>query len=38
MMIYRFRDNRARGNPDAPRASDQLRAAYQAAVLDKTTT
>jgi hypothetical protein len=26
-----------RPNPDAPRASDQLRAAYEAAVLDKTT-
>ena len=26
-----------RPNPDAPRASDQLRAAYEAAVLDETT-
>jgi hypothetical protein len=26
-----------RPNPDAPRASDQLRAAYETAVLDKTT-
>jgi hypothetical protein len=26
-----------RPNPDAARASDQLRAAYEAAVLDKTT-